>query len=45
MPRLINPDLFRPRNFIVIGLIALAIHIVASPLYKMVDGGADNSAS
>lgn len=42
--KLINTGLLRPRNVLVIGLIALAAHIVASPLYKLIDGTAGPSA-
>lgn len=35
--KLINTALLTPRNIIVIGLISLGIHMLASPLYKMID--------
>lgn len=33
-----NVTLFKPGNLILIALIALGSHIVAKPLYKMIDG-------
>jgi hypothetical protein len=36
--KIINTSLLKPRDFIVIGLIAVLTHMVAAPLYKMIDG-------
>lgn len=35
--RIVNTSLFTPRNFVVIGIIAAITHIVAKPLYNMID--------
>jgi hypothetical protein len=33
-----NSALFTPRNFILIGVIAVMTHLVAAPIYKKIDG-------
>jgi hypothetical protein len=35
--RLINPTLFKPHNLLVIGGIAVLVHILAGPLYAAID--------
>lgn len=35
---MLNFKLFSPGNLLVIGLIAIATHVLAKPLYKAIDG-------
>lgn len=40
---MINKNLISPRNFIVIGIMTMLAHIVARPLYNMVDKKGDTN--